>query len=213
MKAAAAGQEGVRAERVTVPLPPAPDVARLSFDNGTGRIALRASDEIDALVEAEFAGPLPLVWSVDATVHVEYPLGARLLHRPGRGTVRLSAGVPWAVDVHGGAAGLDADLTGADVRSLAFHAGLAHARIALGRPRGRRTLRFASVDDLVLARPADVPVRIEAIAGIADLRLDDHVPVTRGRGHHDETPGYGDAEDRYLILLSAGASSVTVESR
>ncbi|MEW2353641.1 hypothetical protein [Spirillospora sp. NPDC029432] len=205
-----ATSEGVRAARVTVPMPAGLETARLSFDNGLGRLELAAREGLGNLLEAEFGGPPPAVWSVDGRTHVEYPLGARLLRRTAPSTMRLDPAVPWAVDVHGGAAHLDADLTGADLRSLAFHGGVAHASIALGRPRGTRTVRFASADDLRISRPAGVPVRIEAAKGVTRVALDDRAFGAVGNGLADQTPGYDTAEDRYLILVSGGVSGLTL---
>lgn len=210
MSAVTATAEGARAGHVVVPMPDGRDVARLSLDNGASLLDIRTTDGADHLVRGRFGEPLPLVWAVDAKVHVEYPLGARLLPRLRPAELRLSVRTPWSVDVHGGADRIDADLTGADVRSLAFHGGLAHARVALGRPRGRRTIRLASVDDLLLVRPADVPVRIEVAKGITGLRLDGRSLDAAARGHRDQTPGYDDAPDRYLILVSGGASSLAL---
>ncbi|MFC6879513.1 MULTISPECIES: hypothetical protein [Actinomadura] len=184
--------EGVRDEHVVVPMPPA-GVARLSFDNGLSRLALRAG-ELPHLLEATFAEPLPIVWAVDAKTHIEYPLGARLLPRTRTSRVHLNPSLPWSVDVHGAAEGLDADLTGVDLCSLAFHAGLARAAIALGRPRGTRTVRLASVDGLRLVRPRGVPVRVRT----GESRL------------LDETPGYDAAADRYLVIVSGGASGLVL---
>ncbi|MFC5749583.1 hypothetical protein [Actinomadura rugatobispora] len=203
--------EGVRAARVRVPGPGRPDAtARLSFDNGLDRLALSARAGLGGLLEADFGDPVPTVWSVDGRTHVEYPLGSRLFRRPAPGTVRIDPGSPWSVDVHGGAARLEADFTGVDLRSLAFHSGVAHVTITLGRPRGTRVVRLASADDLTILRPPGVPVRIEAAKGLTKVTLDGRSFGAVGNGLTDETPGYGTTEDRYLILISGGVSGLTL---
>lgn len=205
--------DGVRAPHVTVPVPGghASAAARLAFDTGLGRVVLRSAREcLNGLLEARFTEVQPVVWAADAQVHVEYPLGARLSRRPGTGEVILNARFPWSIDVHGGAERLDADLTDLDLRSLAFHAGLAHARIGLPRPIGRRIIRLGSVDHLRLERPEDVPVRIEAARGLTGLTLDDRTYGAVGGGLTDQTPGYACAEDRYLVLISGGAADVSI---
>ncbi|MFI0355248.1 hypothetical protein [Actinomadura sp. 9N407] len=202
--------EGVRNAHVVVPMPDKPGIARLSFDNGVARLGLTARDGLGNLLEADFDDPLPTVWSVDGKTHVEYPLGSRLLRRPSPSGMRLDSGVPWSVDVHGGAAHVDADFTGVDLRSLAFHAGVAHVSITLGRPSGTRTVRFASADDLRITRPEGVPVRIEAAKGLTKVAVDDRSFGAVGNGLIDQTSGYGTAEDRYLVIISGGVSGLTL---
>lgn len=209
MRAVHATAEGARGEHLIVPMPAERAVARLSLDNGASHLSLQATGIGDHLARGRFAGPLPLVWAVDTTVHVEYPLGARLLRRSSPDRLQLSTRLSWSVDVHGGTDRFDAEFTGADLRSLAFHSGLAHARIALGRPRGRCTIRFSSVDGVLLTRPPDVPVGIEAADGVERVLLDDR-PAGAPGSHRHHSPGYEHSPDRYLILISAAASSLTI---
>ncbi|MDT7712624.1 MAG: hypothetical protein QOG46_1313 [Pseudonocardiales bacterium] len=65
-------------------------------------------------------------------MHVEYPLGARLLRRMPPGAVSLNPAVAWPLDVHDGAAHLDADLRGDAMQAVSFHSGVAHSRLMLG---------------------------------------------------------------------------------
>jgi putative polyketide hydroxylase len=203
--------KGVRRPRVYVPRPDGEfGVAGLCFDNGMDKFTLTAREGTGNLLEAEFGEPLPSLWTVDGKTHIEYPLGARLLRRASDSVMGLDPGVPWSVDVHGGAARLEADFTRLDLRSLAFHAGLAHAAIALGRPRGTRTIRLVSADDVRIVRPEGVPVRIEAAKAITRLTLDERFFGAVGHGLTDETPGYGTATDRYLILVQGGLSRMSI---
>lgn len=75
--------------------------------------------------------------------------------------VSLNPAVAWSLDVHGGAARLDADLRGVAVRAVSFHSGIAHSRLVLGAHDGERTIRLSSVMQLRIERPASVPVRVE----------------------------------------------------
>lgn len=187
-----------------------PNTARLSFDNGLERLELRADPTLSGLLEAEFADPYPVTWADQHNVHVEYPLGSRLLRRMRSNSVRLSPAVSWSVDVHGGAAHLSADLTGLRVRSLSFHSGVARARVALGRPDGHVTVRLSSLLDLTLTRPADVPVRIELSRGAREVRLDSRRVGAVGNGLEDATPGYEHALNRYLVVITGGVDKFTV---
>jgi hypothetical protein len=199
---------GVRAEHVTVPVGTGRTDARLSFDNGLERLTLAAGT--GELLEATFSDPLPVIWASDHNVHVEYPLGSRLLRRMKPSEVRLNPGVAWSVDVHGGAARLEADLRDLTARALSFHSGAAHVRLGLGRPVGQCTVRFSSLMDVTIERPADVPVRIELARGATRIRLDATEFGAVGNGLSDQTDGYDAAADRYLVLVSAGADGLTI---
>lgn len=201
--------DGVRDEHVVASLVDAA-AARLIFDNGLARLDLRADEKLDDLLAARFAAPVPVVWASGHNVHVEYPLGSRLLRRMGPNVVRANPALPWALDVHGGAEHLDADLTGIDVHSIAFHAGAAHLRLVLGRPTGPRTIRLAAVKDLRIERPADVPVRVEIAKGATKVSIGDRWLGAVGGGLTEQTPGYDAAEHRYLLTVSGGADRLTL---
>lgn len=201
--------EGVRDDHVVVPMPAANSTARLSFDDGLERITLRPDTAQADLLDARFGTPLPTVWTSEANVHIAYSTGARLLSRSRPSTLTLNPTVPWALDVHGGAQHLDADLTGIDVRSVTFHSGAAHVRLKLDRPAEARVIRLASVKDLRIERPADVPVRLEAAKGITKVTLDDEWYGAVGDGltrstHDSGAPGYH-------LIIAGGADTVTVE--
>jgi hypothetical protein len=204
---------GVSAKRVVVPLPGSGcDEARLSFDNGVERLRLHADQALHALLEARFGEPLPLVWSTGCGVHVEYPLGSRLLRRTRPNTVRVSAALAWSLDVHGATAHTVADLTAARVGAAAFHGGIAHSRLALGRPNRLCIIRLSSVKELRIARPANAPVRLEVAKGATNVRLDDRSFGAAGDGLTGQTAGYQGACDRYLVIVSGGVDGLTVEA-
>jgi hypothetical protein len=203
---------GVSAERVVVPLPATGcGEARLSFDNGVERLRLRADRALRALLEARFGQPLPVVWSTGCGVHVEYPLGSRLLRRARPNTVRVSAALAWSLDVHGGTAEATADLTAVRVGTVSFHGGVARSQLALGWPSGLCTIRLSSVRELRITRPATAPVRLEVAKGAAGVRLDGRGPGAVADGLTDQTAGWEGARDRYLVIVSGGADGLTVE--
>jgi hypothetical protein len=204
---------GVSAERVVVPLPGSGcDEARLSFDNGVERLRLHADQALHALLEARFGEPLPVVWSTGCGVHVEYPLGSRLLRRARPNTIRVSAAVAWSLDVHGGTAETAVDLTAARVGAVSFHGGVARSQLALGWPSGLCTIRISSVTELRIARPATAPVRLEVAGGATDVRLDGRGFGAVARGLAGQTAGYERVRDRYLVIVSGGADGLTVET-
>jgi hypothetical protein len=204
---------GLSAERVVVPLPEAGcDEARLSFDNGVERLRLHADRALHALLEARFGAPLPVVWSTGCSVHVEYPLGSRLLRRARPNTMRVSAAVAWSLDVHGGTADMVADLTAVRAGAVCFHGGVARSRLALGRPNGLCTIRLSSVKELRIARPATAPVRLEVAKGATNVRLDGRGFGAVADGLTGQTAGYEGVRDRYLVIVSGGVDGLTVEA-
>lgn len=189
---------------------PGRPVARLCFDNGLENVTLRADADLTGLVEADFTGQRPEVWADGRNVHIDYPHRLPPPRRSRRAAVRINANVPWALDVHGGAVRPDADLTGAAVRSVAIHSGAARVRLALGRPESSRTIRLASVRDLVIERPAGVPVRLESTGGATKVALDDRRFGAAGGGLTDWTSGDRTAPS-YSVVIAGDAAGVTVK--
>jgi hypothetical protein len=204
---------GVSAERVVVPLPQTGcEAARLSFDNGVERLQLHADQALGALVEARFSEPLPVVWSTGCSVHVEYPLGSRLLRRARPNTIRISTAVAWSLDVHGGTAEVAADLTAVRVGAVSFHGGVARSRLALGRPSGLCTIRLSSAKELQITRPTSAPVRLEVAKSATNVRLDARRFDALADGLTGQTADYEGARDRYLVIVSGGVDGLTVEA-
>lgn len=204
---------GVSAERVVVPLPQTGcHAARLSFDNGVERLRLHADQAVHALLEARFGAPLPVVWSTECSVHVEYPLGSRLLRRTRPNTIRISTAMAWSLDVHGATADTAADLTAVWVKSVSFHGGVARSQLALGRPNGLCIIRLSSAKDLQITRPASAPVRLEVAKGATNVRLGDRRFGAVADGLTGQTADYQGARDRYLVIVSGGVDGLTVEA-
>lgn len=202
--------DGVRDTDVVVPVGDAGREARISFDSGLERVDLRAGDGQGPLLAATFGEPLPLVWAVNHNVHIEYPFGSRMLRRVGPNELRINPTVPWALDVHGGASRLDADLADIDVRSVGLHSGAAHVRLRLGHPIGRCPIRFSSVKDLRIERPAATPVRLEIAKGAVEVSLDDLRYGAVGGGLVAHSQGYDPDAAHYLVTIAGGAQHVTI---
>jgi hypothetical protein len=147
-----------------------------------------------------------------SSVHVEYPLGSRLLRRARPNTVRLSTAVAWSLDVHGGTADTAADLTAVRVGAVSFHSGVARSQLALGWPNGLCTIRLSSVKELRITRPANAPVRLEVAKGATNVRLDGRRSGAVADGLTDQTAGYEGVRDRYLVIVSGGVDGLTVEA-
>jgi hypothetical protein len=207
-----ATSHGVRAEEIEVPVTaPASTMARFVFENGVERLDLRAERSPDRLLRASFTQPVPIVRVIDHDVHVAYPVGARLLRRSHDSAVRISPATPWTLEVDGGAAHVDADLTDVDVRAMTFRGDAAHLRLRLGRPTQLCSIRLRSVSDLVIERPADVAVMVKISNGATKVRLDDRWFGAVGSGLAEQTPVRESSDGCYVVTVSGGADTFTVE--
>jgi hypothetical protein len=202
---------GVRDTHVVVPSE-GPDrrPARLCFDNGLERFEIGPDAGLASLLDARFAEPPPIVWAAQHDVHVSYPLGSRLRRQPQFSTIHLHPATPWSIEVHGGAADVQADLRGLEVLAVTFHDAIANSTLRLGPPRDQCVIRVGAVKDLRVTRPGRVPVRVQALKGVTDLRLDDQ-RTGAARGVAFETEGYATARNRYLLIASAGVSTLTID--
>jgi len=205
---------GVQADHVVVPWPSEDHpVSRLSFDNGIEDVEMHGDSGIVELLDATFADPVPVVRTVANDVHIEYPLGSRFLRRGGGASrLRMNPSANWSIEIHGGAANVDADLTRLNVQAITFHAGAADCRLALPRPAGECILRSKSLRNLRVIRPRDVPVRIEATKGVTKVTVDGRSYGAIGGGLVDETPRFGAAVDRYVLAITGGVTGLTVET-
>src|SRR5215204_1071846 len=97
---------------------------RLVFANGASRLTLRADSGMDNLYRASFEGTPPKVEVQDGTVTFRRSRRSQLFDlRRHAEEVTLNAAVPWAVEVRGGAARTEADLTGLELSSFVLKSG------------------------------------------------------------------------------------------
>lgn len=94
-----------------------------------------------------------------------------------------------------------------DVAALRRPFGTLH----LGTPAGTCTIRLSSVKELELIRPAGVPVRVEIARGCTQFALDERRFGAVGNGLADQTDGYNETTDRYLVLVARGVDGLTVK--
>jgi hypothetical protein len=203
---------GVRDTHVIVPAEgPDRGPARLCFDNGLERFRIGFDAGLTSLLDARFAEPPPVVWAAQHDVHLSYPLGSRLRRQPQFSTILLNPAIPWSIEVHGGAADVQAELRGLQVLGVTFHDAIANSTLRLGQPHDQCVIRVGAVKDLRVTRPGDVAVRVQALKGVTGLRLDDR-GTGAARGVAFETEGYATARNRYLLIASAGVSTLTIDS-
>lgn len=185
---------------------------RLVFANGAFRLTLRtASGMEDDLYRARFEGIAPKVEVEDGTVTFRRSRRFKLFgSRRHAEEVTLNAAVPWEVEVRGGAARIDADLSRLELSSLVLKGGISDLALTLPAPSGMVPVRLSGgASKVSMHRPAGVEARMSVKGGASKLTFDEKSFDALGGKVRLQSPGYEGATDRYEIELSGGASELT----
>ena len=123
------------------------------------------------LYRASFAGRPPRIRVSGGTVSLTFP---GLWHAmAARGQVILNATIPWALEIRGGAAEMDADLSAVNLSELNMTGGASRVDLRLSRPAGTIPLRIrGGASRIGIHRPGGVPVRVRVTGGLSRLSLD-----------------------------------------
>ncbi len=198
---------------------------RLVFVSGAPRITVRGDAGLSDLYQASFQGPVPRVRVRDGVVTVAYPRFAWFDWRTqvagqsvdvsahwgkDRGEIALNAGVPWAIELRGGASRLSADLRAVRLESFEMRGGASHLELRLPRPAGVVPIRIGGGASRVeIERPAGVAVSLEVGGGVNDISVDGE--IRKGMGSLSiQTPGADADPNRYEIEIGGGAHKLTV---
>jgi hypothetical protein len=189
---------------------------RLEFTRGAARLTIRNA-EIPELFRARFDRPVPSVSVYEGAVTVRYPrfsLWGWLrpwTHRGGQ--VTLNQDVSWDLSLRGGVAHLDADLRGLRVEAIQASHGVSRVDLRLPRPSGVVPVRIGGgASHVRIRRPAGTPARLRIGRGVADLTFDNQEFGAVGGRLQLESCQAGNAEDRYEIEITGGASHVQVST-
>ena len=185
---------------------------RLKFANGAFRLTLRAASGMDDLYRARFDGPPPKVEVEDGTVTFRYSRRLQLFGRSHPGEVTLNDAVPWGVEVRGGAARTQADLSGLELSSFVLKGSISDLALTLPEPSGVVPVRLSGgASKVSIRRPAGVEARLSLKGGASELSFDEQSFDALGGKVRLQSPGYDGASDRYDIEVSGGASELTVQ--
>lgn len=185
---------------------------RLVFANGVYGLTLRAASDMDELFQARFEGSAPKVEVDGGTVTLRRSQRFSLFNlRKHTEAIMLSAAVPWEVEVRGGAAQIDADLSGLTLSSFTLKGGIGNVTLTLPRPSGVVPIRLSGgMNHATFHRPAGVEAQISVRGGFGTLTFGEQGLHGGGGRVQLQSPGYSGATDRFEIDISGGANTVTV---
>ena len=128
--------------------------------------------------------------------------------------VELNAGIPWDVELSGGASRLTADLRGLRLGSLKVDGGASRLEVVLPAPSGAVAVAMVGgASNVAIRRPEGVAVRLRVDGGATNLAFDDrHIGVAGGE--LDLHSGdYDAATHRYAIAITGGANNISIDKR
>jgi hypothetical protein len=189
---------------------------RLRFTNGAHRVVIRAGSHLRGLYRASFGERMPIVVVRGGVVSIRYTRVASCDwtgNRPERpAEVALNAGIPWDVEVRGGASRLLADLSGLRLGSLSVDGGASRLEVVLPDPSGAvSVLILGGASNVAIRRPEGVSARLRVEGGVTNLAFGDRRIGATGGELDLRSRGYEDAVDRYDIAVTGGANNMSIE--
>jgi hypothetical protein len=188
---------------------------RLRFTNGAHRIAIRADPHLRGLYRASFGESMPVVGVRGGVVGIRYTRVASCdwtVSRPERpAEIALNAGIPWDVEVRGGASRLLADLSGLRLGSLKVAGGASRLEVVLPAPSGIVTVVIlGGASNVAIRRPEGVAARLRVDGGATNLTFDDRHIGAAGGELDLQSGDYDGAADRYDIAVTGGANNLSI---
>ena len=189
---------------------------RLRFTNGAHRVVIRASSHLRGLYCARFGERMPVVEVRGGVVSIRYTWVASCdwtgNHPERPAEIALNAGIPWDVDVRGGASRLLADLSGLRLGSLKVDGGASRLEVVLPDPSGAvSVVILGGASNVAIHRPEEVSARLRVEGGVTNLTFDDRRIGATGGELVLQSRGYEDAVDRYDVAVTGGANNMIIE--
>jgi DNA-binding MarR family transcriptional regulator len=187
---------------------------RLEFRRGAAKVTLSADPTMRELYRAQSEGAPPDIHVDGGTVSVEYQRRFRSFDwRRAAVHITLNGSIPWSIEVRGGLAQMEADLSRLQLRSFDMTGGAANIDVTLPRPKGTVPVRMAGgAANIAFHRPDGVPAGARLTGGAVKLQFDRQQLGAFGGLTRLETPGFEAAADRYDIRITGGASTVTIDT-
>jgi hypothetical protein len=188
---------------------------RLRFTNGAHRVVIRAGSHLCGLYRARFGERMPVVEVRGGVVSIRYTWVASCdwtgNHPERPAEIALNAGIPWDVDVRGGASRLLADLSGLRLGSLKVDGGASRLEVVLPAPSGAvAVVILGGASNVAIHRPNGVAARLRVGGGATNLQFDERHIGAAGRELDLRDRDYDGAADRYDVAFMGGANNVSI---
>ena len=187
--------------------------AHLELIRGGTHITIGAA-EIDELCRAAFDGVSPRAAAEDGHVTIAYPrfsFAGLIRHPSHRAKIELSGRLPWSIALAEGLGDSSLDLRGLELRGLDIGGGAANVRIVLPATSEPVSVRVGGgASKVTLLRPPRSAAVLNIGGGATRLAFDGERYGAIGGETRLESPGAGEASDRYEIEIGGGASELTV---
>jgi hypothetical protein len=190
----------------------------LRFTNGAHRVFILAGLHLRGLYRASFGERMPIVEGRGGVVSIHYARVASCYwtgNRPEpQAEVALNAGLPWDVEVRGGASSLTADLSGLHLRALKVDGGASRLQVVLPAPSGIVTVGIlGGASNLAIRRPEGVAARLRVEGGATNLAFEGrHIGASGGKLDL-RSWDYDGVADRYDIAVTGGANNLSIDEQ
>lgn len=125
--------------------------------------------------------------------------------------IGLNSTIPWKIEVRGGAAGINADLTRLKVEGFSITGGVSNVEIDLPALSGRVPVEIVGgANNFRVRRPRNVAANLDLTGGAVGPTFDDQRLGAVGGQTTLESSGYAGATDRYEITITGGANNISV---
>ena len=145
----------------------------------------------------------------DGVVTVQYKRRWSWAARNVRADFTVNTGIPWDIEIAGGANKVQGKLTNVELSSLELTGGVNQLRLVLGHPRGDVPIRLPSGNQIRIERPAGTAILLRVSGGAANVEFDGMKLGAVGRPTL-ESSGASNAADRYSVEISGGVARIVV---
>ncbi len=183
----------------------------LTIGGGARQLRIRSLRDTALLYRAQFTDLIPEITDADGPVKIDYP---RRLPRPRgsdiKGTIELSASVPWTLRFTDALAFLHAELDHLDIVAISVECPIESSSLHLPSPRGNVGVHITGpANDVTIIRPVNVPIDLDIAGSASRLHIDGHdLKAVSRRYRLNGNPGH----DRYHLVFERSVSALTIGS-
>jgi DNA-binding MarR family transcriptional regulator len=187
--------------------------ARLQFIKGAARVVLGGDPSLAELYRADFEGPAPDVSIHDNTITIQQKNRFHPGWRMQSSHIALNTGPIWTISFRGGMWTMNADLRDLRLESMEVVGGASEVDIWLPAPERAVPVRISGgANRVTLHRPQGVALRVEVVGGASQLIFDEQRLGSVAGRLHLASPGFDEAEGRYQVRFTGGASQIAINT-